>query len=68
MSYSAVGQCTRCGAPIYAEYPWMAVTPPPFRYSCLCWVSVKKGRPFYKTTSGTTVDEQDTKNKEQQKT
>lgn len=36
MGWVLSGQCPRCGAPIYIESPWFAVTPPPIRYSCTC--------------------------------
>ena len=36
MGWVQSGQCPRCGAPIYTESPWFAVTPPPTKYSCMC--------------------------------
>ena len=31
-----VGNCPKCGAPIYAQDGWMGITPPPSMYSCMC--------------------------------
>lgn len=31
-----VGACSFCGAPIYTQSPWYAVTPPPSIYTCGC--------------------------------
>ena len=36
MSYSQVGSCPKCGAPIYSPSVWHAVTPPPITYTCNC--------------------------------
>jgi hypothetical protein len=36
VSYATVGNCPKCGAPVYAESPWWGVTPPPSRPSCAC--------------------------------
>ena len=32
-----VGQCPRCGAPLYAESPWWGVTLPPVIRTCGCF-------------------------------
>ena len=37
MSFSIVGHCPKCGAPIYVESPWMGILPPPNVYSCNCF-------------------------------
>lgn len=34
--YNSIGNCPHCGAPIYVQSPWWAVTPPPPVYSCDC--------------------------------
>ena len=34
--FVVVGNCPKCGVPIYAESPWFAVVPPPSRPSCNC--------------------------------
>ena len=36
MSWVETGHCPKCGAPIYTESPWFAITPPPTRYTCQC--------------------------------
>ena len=35
--YTVVGNCPRCGAPIYAPTVWSSVTPPPSTPSCSCF-------------------------------
>lgn len=30
------GNCPHCGAPIYAQSPWMSILPPPPVYTCSC--------------------------------
>lgn len=37
MSHVPSGACPKCGAPIYTESPWFAVTPPPVIRSCGCF-------------------------------
>lgn len=37
MSYMPVGNCGKCGAPIYTEAPWFSTLPPPSRLSCNCF-------------------------------
>lgn len=37
MSFTQVGSCPRCGAPIYAPMMWHAVVPPPNQYTCGCF-------------------------------
>ena len=34
--YTVIGQCPKCGAPIYTYTNWSAVTPPPSIPSCSC--------------------------------
>ena len=41
MSYTQVGECKRCGAPIYAESPWFGVVPPRSMHSCDCFAKVE---------------------------
>ena len=36
MSYTQVGACPQCGAPIYQPSVWMGILPPPNTYSCGC--------------------------------
>ncbi len=43
MSFVSVGHCAKCGAPIYAESPWWAITSPPSRYSCNCFALLATG-------------------------
>lgn len=40
MSFSTVGACSKCGAPIYAPSMWMGITPPPSSHSCSCFAQV----------------------------
>lgn len=49
-----VGNCPRCGAPIYAESPWYSVLPPPSRHSCGCFPEAR-----VKTASSTRADLED---------
>ena len=37
MSFIIVGNCPKCGAPIYAEQFWMGILPPPSIHSCNCF-------------------------------
>ena len=46
-----VGHCLRCDAPIYTESLWWDKIPPPSYYSCECWIPLKEGTPFYKTST-----------------
>jgi len=39
MSHTVIGQCPRCGAPIYSPMMWHGITPPPAQYSCACFKS-----------------------------
>lgn len=48
-----IGSCPHCGAPIYAEGPWLGVTPPPPIYTCSCAAHL---RMTYTTTDTTTTD------------
>lgn len=34
MSYTEIGKCPVCGAPIWAPFEWYGVYPPPPMYSC----------------------------------
>ena len=34
--YTIIGNCPKCGAPIYTHLVWMSITPPPSIYSCSC--------------------------------
>lgn len=34
--FTVVGNCPKCGAPIYSPSVWMGVTPPPVTYTCNC--------------------------------
>lgn len=36
MSYTPVGHCPKCGAPVYAQSPWYGILPPPSVPSCAC--------------------------------
>lgn len=36
MSWSTVGHCPKCGAPIYVPLIWNGVDPPPNTYTCGC--------------------------------
>jgi len=36
MSYTTVGHCPICGAPIYCQPIWHGILPPPNMYSCNC--------------------------------
>lgn len=40
--FTAVGNCPKCGAPIYVESPWHGITPPPTKYSCGCFRDTMK--------------------------
>lgn len=51
MGWVQTGSCPKCGAPIYTESPWMAVTPPPIRYTCMCHQETMQYE--IKTTAGT---------------
>lgn len=42
MSWSVVGHCPKCGAPIYVPGVWMGVNPPPNTYSCDCFTKTYK--------------------------
>jgi len=37
MSFTQVGTCPRCGAPIYVPMMWHAIVPPPNQYTCACF-------------------------------
>lgn len=37
MSYTQVGSCPKCGAPVYCESPWWGTVPPPSTYTCACY-------------------------------
>ena len=50
MSFTAVGSCPRCGAPIYAPTAGWSVLPPPSQPSCACFP-----QPRTYTTNGTDV-------------
>jgi len=50
---TVVGNCPKCGAPIYSfEGVWMSVTPPPPSYTCCCHMSVTQTR----ITNGASVE------------
>jgi len=49
--YTQVGQCPKCGSPIYAPSSWMGVTPPPSKYSCSCNLSSRDCINSAETTS-----------------
>jgi hypothetical protein len=34
---TVVGNCSRCGAPIYAPTVWYGITPPPSQPTCNCF-------------------------------
>ena len=53
MSYTTVGHCPRCGAPIYSPMIWHGITPPPAQYSCACFQS--EG-PLYGTSTNTSSE------------
>lgn len=36
MSYTTVGHCPICGAPMYCQSIWHGIYPPPNMYSCNC--------------------------------
>jgi len=36
MSKTQVGQCPKCGAPIYVPSIWHSITPPPNEFTCNC--------------------------------
>ena len=36
MGFVSVGHCPKCGAPIYSPDVWMATTPPPVTFTCMC--------------------------------
>ena len=42
MSQIQTGSCPKCGAPIYAETPWWAITPPPPIYTCNCTAHLRQ--------------------------
>ena len=46
--YSIVGNCPRCGAPIYAPTINYSILPPPSRHSCNCFA----GGSVYVTGTG----------------
>lgn len=48
MSYTTVGHCPHCGAPIYAESPYFSILPPPNIYTCSC---VKQPETIFATTT-----------------
>jgi len=35
--FTIVGNCPKCGAPIYTYTAWWGVCPPPNMYSCYCF-------------------------------
>ena len=37
MSWTKVGECSQCDAPIYSSSTWMGVFPPPIKYTCMCY-------------------------------
>ena len=37
MSYTQVGHCPKCGAPIYSPMEWHGTVPPPAMYTCVCF-------------------------------
>lgn len=39
--FTIVGNCPKCGAPIYSPSVWQAITPPPITYSCSCVATTK---------------------------
>jgi hypothetical protein len=41
MSYTTVGHCPKCGAPIYAPLVWQGITPPPSEKTCQCYPEQK---------------------------
>ena len=53
--YTIVGQCPKCGAPIYVESPWWGVTPPPNKYSCSCGIALQPKIIISDNTTGTEV-------------
>jgi len=65
MGYDIIGNCPRCGAPIYAQSPWWGITPPPSMYSCNCF---SNSQPQIVTTTHIPLDyinlEKDDKNLE----
>jgi len=36
MSFTQVGSCPHCGAPLYSPMAWWGIMPPPVQYSCNC--------------------------------
>jgi len=65
MSYTIVGHCPECGAPVYAESPWWGTLPPPSMPSCGCnppqWLTSTTGNTF---TPPSIPEAEDTKSQE----
>jgi hypothetical protein len=40
-TYTTVGNCPKCGAPIYAPTIWHGILPPPNQYTCSCYPQSK---------------------------
>jgi hypothetical protein len=40
-TYTTVGNCPKCGAPIYAPTIWHGILPPPNQYTCGCYPQPK---------------------------
>jgi hypothetical protein len=40
-TYTTVGNCPKCGAPIYVPTVWHGILPPPNMYSCGCFPSAR---------------------------
>lgn len=49
--FTIVGNCKKCGAPIYAPTVWNGICPPPSQYSCSCFSEQGTGQ--YTNTAGT---------------
>jgi hypothetical protein len=54
-TYTTVGNCPKCGAPIYVPTVWHGILPPPNMYSCGCFPSARtmtethtKTNPYFK--------------------
>lgn len=53
--FNQVGNCPKCGAPIYVESPWFSVEPPPNKFTCACRFAGQSSISYVHTDS-TTAD------------
>lgn len=51
--YTVIGNCPKCGAPIYTYSMWHSITPPPSIPSCDCFPQSQT----YTTTNHTVTSE-----------